>query len=71
MDELDDDIDSAATAVVNAHLAVAILLGAEDEEAAIDHRTLPRRKKKKFKHEEALDCLQRDHLGPQPLFNDR
>jgi hypothetical protein len=67
MSSLDDEI---AAAVINNNVAAAILLG-EEEAFGIDHRTLSRKKKKEFDHQGALECLQRDYLGPQPLFNDR
>jgi hypothetical protein len=40
----------------------------EDADNRIDHRTLPRRARRQFKHGEALACLMRDYLGPSPLF---
>ena len=70
MDELDEDLNLAVAAIINANMTIAMMMG-EDEGDGIDHRTLPRRRKKKFQHQEALECLQRDYLGPQPLFNDR
>jgi Plant transposon protein len=33
-----------------------------------DHRTLPRRKKRKFDHERALDCIRADLTGPDATF---
>ena len=29
----------------------------------VDHRTLPRKKKREFRHDEALHCIRRDYLG--------
>jgi hypothetical protein len=40
----------------------------EDDEKSVDHRTLPRRARRQFKHGEALACINRDYLGPSPLF---
>ena len=34
----------------------------------VDHRLLPREAKRKFKHDEAVDCIRRDYLGPTALF---
>ena len=43
----------------------------EMEEGKVDHRTLPRKKRKDYNHGRALECIMADYLGPQPLFNDR
>jgi hypothetical protein len=40
----------------------------DDEEWHVDHRKLPRGKRCKFKHGEALACISRDYLSPSPLF---
>ena len=33
-----------------------------------DHRTLPRRKKRVFEHDRALQCIRHDFTGPDALF---
>ena len=35
---------------------------------AIDHRLLPREKKRRFRHKETYDAIQFDYLGPDALF---
>ena len=51
--------------------AAAIQLLVADNEEKIDHRLLPRKKRAKFNHDEALYCIKRDYLGPVPLFKDK
>ena len=38
-----------------------------DRRPVIDHRLLPREKRRKFAPQEALHCIMRDFLGPDPL----
>jgi hypothetical protein len=76
MEEEDFEDDMAAVrSWLTLASSVAIDMESSDEEAdgtsKIDHRLLPRSKRTLFKHEEALDCIKRDYLGPQPLFDDR
>ena len=41
----------------------------EDEVETIDHRSLPRAKRKNFQHVNTLDRLKHDYIGPEPLFD--
>jgi len=57
-------------AIAHNHFAiVAMLMDDLTSGSRIDHRLLPRNKRRKFKHDEALHCINRDYLGPTPLFN--
>ena len=38
-----------------------------DRRPKVDHRLLPRQKRRKFAPHEALHCIMRDYLGPDPL----
>jgi hypothetical protein len=50
--------------------AAAITLWSDsEEEATVDHRLLPRAKRKKYAPEYTSTGLQRDYLGPIPLFD--
>ena len=57
--------------------AVAQLNDSSDEDGeekettinSIDHRVLARSKRTKLQHSEALHCINRDYLGPTPVFN--
>ena len=37
----------------------------------VEHRHLPRGKRRKFRPQEAERCIRRDYIGPEPLFNGR
>lgn len=41
------------------------------EKRVVEHRHFPRARRLKFCHAEALHCINRDYLGPVPLFPDR
>ena len=43
----------------------------DDNDKKGNHRHLPRAQHCQFKHGEALSCIQRDYLGPDPLFGQR
>ena len=43
----------------------------EEQQQKIDHRTLPRSSRRKWRHDQALMCIMRDYLGPVPLFDGR
>lgn len=40
-----------------------------DEEAKVDHRLLPREKKRRMNHGRARDCIQEDYLDANARFN--
>lgn len=46
---------------------------AEDdgEDTVLEHRHYPRSKRLKFRYSEATHCINRDYLGPVPLFPDK
>jgi hypothetical protein len=72
-EEWDDMVDTAvAYAVINNSFLCQSMLEStikdDDKEQHIDHRKLPRGKRCQFKHGEALACINRDYLGPSPLF---
>jgi len=72
-DTLSDKDMILAALAINMNNAAAILMlryqEMEEDEAPTDHRTLPRKKKKKYNHDRAKDCLYYDYLGPEPLFS--
>jgi ribosomal protein L32 len=43
--------------------AAAVYQIETDAKRQIDHRTLPRKKRREFRHQDALKCIQRDYLG--------
>ena len=70
MEEEDDDGFLFMAGQMQMNLSVASSLMA-DGSMKIDHRTLPRSTRTKYDHEGALRCMQRDCIGPQPLFDGR
>ena len=57
------------------HSSKMMLEATEDDDTfdgpAIDHRLLPRTARKQFRPAEAVHCINRDYLGPVPLFDGR
>lgn len=51
------------SAAMAAALAVASLMPPTNKRQKRDHRTLPRNKRREFRHNEALQCIHRDYLG--------
>jgi hypothetical protein len=41
------------------------------EEVVVDHCIFPRSRRKKFRHDQALMCINRDYLGPERLMDDK
>lgn len=73
-DEDDDLFDKllldAHGAITNGVLAcVQSLTKKKKKKRTVDHRTLPRRNRRKFFHEDALRCINRDYLGNIPIFD--
>ena len=67
-DEEEDDFLSLvaiAQTTINNNM---LLLKQMDKKIKIDHRQLPRSQRRKFRHNEAVDCIHRDYLGPDALF---
>ncbi len=57
--------DDAAVAISTINAMVAMIDSCEEgkDKRKIDHRLLPRPKRKQWRHAEALHCIQRDYLG--------
>ena len=70
MEEGDDNGFLFMAGQMQMNISVASSLMA-DGSMKIDHRTLPRSARTKYDHEGALRCIQRDYIGPQPLFDGR
>ena len=68
MSDSDDDDVVCAQTIFNAAAAAIDSAAADDDNKAIDHRKLPRKKRRVFDHAGALQCINRDYLGPDPLF---
>ena len=49
-------------------LVAAISISLPAKKRKIDHRLLPRKEKRKFRHHHAYLCIMYDYLGPDPLF---
>jgi hypothetical protein len=43
----------------------------DNETTKTDHRCLPRSKRVKYDHGRVMSWIQRDYLGPKPMFDDR
>jgi hypothetical protein len=58
-------ITQAIVAVLQAGRIAAeeVVLSATNKRKAKDHRSLPRSKRRKFRHAEAVNCIKRDYLG--------
>lgn len=79
LDEEDDSEDEVAVLHYLNSVAVAVTMMTTSSTATaaavnrkikkipskIDHRTLPRKKRKIFQHQQALDCIRRDYLQQQ------
>ena len=77
LDNLDAEAEEEALEV-QSHLESAMMIVATSKrkKKKIDPRTLPRNPRKKYRHEEALHCIQRDYLGipgdpNTPIFDGR
>jgi hypothetical protein len=70
----DDMVDQAIVfaALSNSNLLLQMMQSgqqdSDDDDDKGDHRQLPRAQRRQFKHGEALSCINRDYLGPDPLF---
>ena len=70
---LDDDDLTQFLAVMHCTVRSAYLTAEEDRKRAGDHRSLPRKTRRNFRHNEALSCIRRDYLATNgdtttPLF---
>ena len=62
---------AAASAAAASSVATAVADITDDATSKVDHRLLPRNKKTKYAHDEAVHCINRDYLGPTPIFDDK
>ena len=69
-DEDGEDEDLHRLAHLQQSMAV-VVIGNQHKKRRIDHRTLPRLQKKECEHQRAYQCIIRDYLGPEPLFDGR
>jgi hypothetical protein len=53
---------AAAASLVVAHHVM------QSKKRKEDHRHLPRCNRQKFRHDQALDCINKDYLGDAPLL---
>lgn len=64
-----------AVTTINNNMAAVASLGPPRPPSSsvdsIDHRKLPRGKRKSLRYDQALYCIRRDYIGPTPQFNDR
>ena len=66
-----------AAGATAAAIAAVQMLDDDDEDAeayegaVLDHRCLPRAKRKVYDHTTTQLCIQRDYTGPEPLFEGR
>ena len=73
-DTSEDEVDVLLLGAAAHHLSAvaASLVDEEDTDLPkFDRRRLPRKKRKRHKHAQALACTMRDYLGPEPLFEDK
>jgi len=68
---LNQEIIAALVQNGQAKSIAALALDDEDELLKVDHRTLPRAKRRLFSRDRAQNCIMEDYLGPIPIFNDR
>ena len=70
---MDTDRKKIIVAAAQAAYSAVVEVEESDKQKKIDHRKLPRSKRRKFRHDQALAAIQRDYLGSetttdQPLF---
>ena len=66
--EADWDDDTAVIQTVIGVLSSVVSTGLDDTE---QEKSTTRKKRTKFKYNDALQCVMRDYLGPYPIFNDK
>ena len=68
----DDDFDELLAVYYHVSSVTMMMIAAADASQQIngprDHRSDPRGRRRNFRHDEALACIQRDYLGPNPLM---
>ena len=60
-----------AITVVQNNMAMIAGVAPPPSPIRIDHRTLSRTEKRNFVHADAVRCINRDYLGPHPVFDGR
>jgi hypothetical protein len=74
-----DPLELGIITILNGLIAVASDLVANDAETVLfgdqhqvigDHRSNPRKKRRKFNHKRALESVLQDYVGPEPLYDD-
>lgn len=68
---LGDDLALASVAAWETIIAAASEILSDEDDHYMDHRTLPRAKRRSFRHKRAKKCIFQDYVGPNPLFNGR
>jgi hypothetical protein len=59
-------MEAVAAAAAGGQLAAATVM--ESNKRKEDHRQLPRSSRRKFQHDLALECIERDYIGDTPLL---
>jgi hypothetical protein len=59
-------MEAVASAAAGGQLAAATVM--ENNKRKEDHRQLPRSSRRKFRHDLALECIERDYIGDTPLL---
>jgi hypothetical protein len=70
--DLDDEEELAALAVITANTMAVIAVAQQrtygpEEDMRGRNSSVRNNKRRKFDHEGALNCINRDYLGPNPL----
>ena len=68
MDETEEDMLLLSTVT---QASAIVSLADDNNKRKRDHRSLPRERKRVFRHQQVREILQYDYLGPKPLFNGR
>ena len=72
MADEDEDEDLHRLVHLQQSMAVVVIgIQQKKKKRKIDHRTLPRLEKKQCEHQRAHQCILKDYLGPEPLFDGR
>ena len=64
----DSDDETLTVGMSMKLISAAVAASISRKRLKIDHRLLPRKEKRKFRHQHAYDCIMYDYLGPDPLF---
>jgi hypothetical protein len=73
--QANNEVEMAAAAVMSNNALLTMMMMDDDddrvEEVVVDHRIFPRSRRKKFRHDQALMCINRNYLGPERLMDDK